>query len=142
MMNLSIFNSKEVGNFIKILIGFLIFSLVVLSIVAIVTKNTVIKTISDNQYFVLPEDIDTVILGDSYLITGLIPEMREGTLSGATRAEILPFTCKKIYFICDNNPQIKNVVISLSYLSMTKERQDVLREPKSIRYFSDTYFSL
>jgi len=142
MMNLSIFNSKEVGNFIKILIGFLIFSLVVLSIVAIITKNTVIKTISDNQYFVLPEDIDTVILGDSYLMTGLIPEMREGTLSGAMRAEILPFTCKKIMFICDNNPQIKNIVISLSYLSMTQERQDALRDPESIQYFSDSFFSL
>ena len=142
MMSLSIFSSKVVGHFTKNLIGFLVFSLIIISILAFITKNTVIRILEDNRYFVLPEDIDTVILGDSYLMTGLIPEMREGTLSGAMRVEILPFTCKKVPFICDNNPQIKNIVISLNYLSMTQKRQETLRDPKSIQYFSDSFFSL
>ena len=142
MMNLSIFSSKEVGSFIKNLTGFLVFSLAVISILSFITKITVIRTLKDNRYFVLPKDIDTLILGDSYLMTGLIPEMRKGTLNGASRAEILAITCKKIPFICDYNPQIKNVVISLSFVSITKERQDALRNPKTIQYFGDKYFSL
>lgn len=105
-------------------------------------KMTVIKTVKDNRYFKLPEYIDTVILGDSYLMTGLIPDLRTGTLNGSKRAEILPFTCRKIEFICENNPQIENVMISLSYLSLTKEREETMRERKSIQYYCDSYFSL
>lgn len=141
-MSLSIFSSKEARHFGRNLVIFLVFSLVLMSIVSFIIRNTVIKAVTDGQYFVLPPDIDTVILGDSYLMTGLIPEMRKGTLNGAVRAEILPFTYQKVKFVCDNNPQIKNVVISLSYLSMTKERIEFMCSREAVQYNSDLFFSL
>jgi hypothetical protein len=141
-MNLSIFSSKEARHFARNLGIFLVFSIVLMSILAFITHKTVIKTVTDREYFKLPSDIDTVILGDSYLMTGLIPEMRPGTLNGAMRAEILPYTCQKVRFVCDNNPQIKNVVMSLSYLSLTQERIDSMRNLESVQYNSDSFFSL
>ena len=141
-MSLSIFSSKEARYFVRNLGLFLVFSITLMSIVSIITYETVIKTVTDRQYFKLSSDIDTVILGDSYLMTSLIPEMRAGTLNGAMRAEILPFTYQKVRFVCDNNPQIKNVVMSLSYFSLTQERINTMRELKSVQYFSDSFFSL
>lgn len=141
-MSLSIFSSKEAKKFGRGLLLFLVMVIGLLIIVSVVVKNTVIKTVCDSSHFKLPEDVKTLIVGNSYLMTGLIPEILPNAVNGAKRAEILPFTYEKIKFICDNNPQIKNVIISLSYFSFTKEREHTLREKQSVQYYCDSYFSL
>lgn len=141
-MNLSTSSSNEGKLLKKRLTGFLLVAILILVILSMIVKNTIIKTVCDSRYFKLPPESKTLIMGDSYLMTGLVPEMFPNTLNAAKRAEPLPFTYEKLKFIFNNNPQIENIILSLSYTSMTDRRLETLTERVSVKYFSESYFRL
>ncbi len=142
MQNLFISSSNEARHFARNLAQFLLMSLMILAVISMVIKNTIIKTCMDSGNFILPGNVDTIILGDSYMMTGLDPQIRVNTLNGAIRAELIPFTYKKIKFICTHNPQIRNIIISLSYHSLTMNKEKTITKPEMVNYYCDKYFSL
>jgi hypothetical protein len=141
-MNLSTSSSKEARLFERNLGKFLLFFLLTAILLSSLNWFTIIKTLKNSSHFVLPVATDTVILGDSYTMTGLDPGFRANTLNGAMRAELIPFTYHKMKFICEHNPQVKNLVISLSYHSLTMNKEKTLKSPETVRYYCDTYFAL
>ncbi|MCF7919782.1 MAG: hypothetical protein K9N06_07710 [Candidatus Cloacimonetes bacterium] len=142
MTNSSISSSREAGLFFRRLAGFLLLSLAVVSLLSILCYHTVIKTIKDDRHCLLPENTEMLIMGDSHSMTGIMPDEHINTLNSAKRAEILPMTYLKLRFYTENNPQIKYIILSLGYHSLTWNREEVMYLPEAVSYYCDNYFQL
>lgn len=69
--------------------------------------------------FKLPKDKHTVYFGDSHAMTSFDPEVIDGSFNASIDSETYFHTLFKMTALLNNNPQIKNVILSYSYHNLS-----------------------
>lgn len=109
---------------------------------SITFKLVVINPVYDKSIFKLDKSIDTLVIGASHSATAFNPKYLSNTENVSKSGEPFFFSYYKAKVLLANNPQIRNVVVSISPIHLSKyaERQLFQGNAGSREYAMAYYF--
>lgn len=86
-------------------------------------------------------NIDTIVSGSSYGCFGIEGSMMSGAVNCALPSQDLYYATKNIYEICENNNQIRNIIVCCSYYYFYSDLSKT-QNPIEIKRISNVYYPI
>jgi len=98
------------------------------------------SSLIENDPLIINKDVKTLLMGDSQVIHGCDPEVIDSSINIGQDGSPIIINYYLLKFLIKNNPQIKNVVLNVSYNTFLKKSEDkFLNKSQAQQYMSISY---